>query len=461
MVDLKGTHKESKSLVVVPNNGEGNHQATVLRSTLVLLVDHNMATSASDDEVQQQSSPSREVQETRATSSASASPKKYGTSNNIEVLMAEVNELKLRLDEERRRLNDVQFSAVGEQKLENLGNLNIKTRRILKGHQGKVLCLDWSDDKRRIVSSSQDGKLIIRDSFTTNMEHAITMPTTWVMSCAFAPSGNIVACGGLDNKITVYPLVNDDGEPVASLPQTSSGLLGHGSSGAPAAGPSTSSSTLHAAQVHHPPGQGGGGGSGGGTTPIGGPSQPDSRPPIKKRPVGTHTSYMSCCLFPGTDQQIITGSGDSTCALWDVECAALIQTFHGHLADVMSIDLSPSETGNTFVSAGCDRQALIWDLRNGQCVHSFEGHEADINSVKFYPSGDAIVTGSDDATVRYAHRKSLSCSNEVIYLFQCRLFDLRADREVTRYAKESIIFGINSVDLSISGNLYDKSHSGF
>lgn len=51
---------------------------------------------------------------------------------------------------------------------------------------------------------------------------------------------------------------------------------------------------------------------------------------------------------------------------------------------------------------GCDRQALIWDMRSGQCVQSFEGHEADINTVKFYPSGDAIVTGSDDATVSYA-----------------------------------------------------------
>ena len=88
----------------------------------------------------------------------------------------------------------------------------------------------------------------------------------------------------------------------------------------------------------------------------------------------------------------------------------------------MSIDLAPSETGNTFVSGvkffflklfklfeqnllkqigiqGCDRSALIWDMRTGHKVQSFEGHDADINSVKFYPSGEAIATGSDDATV--------------------------------------------------------------
>lgn len=97
--------------------------------------------------------------------------------------------------------------------------------------------------------------MIIWDAFTTNKEHAVTMPTTWVMACAYAPSGNLVACGyfwlillsskfevffsrGLDNKVTVYPLSLD--EDVTQ----------------------------------------------------------------KKKTVGTHTSYMSCCTFPNSDQQV-------------------------------------------------------------------------------------------------------------------------------------------------------------
>ena len=63
-------------------------------------------------------------------------------------------------------------------RLDHLGNLNIKQRRLLKGHQGKVLCLDWSSaDKRHVVSSSQDGKMIIWDAFTTNK-----VPTTTLAS---------------------------------------------------------------------------------------------------------------------------------------------------------------------------------------------------------------------------------------------------------------------------------------
>ncbi|KAK2704847.1 hypothetical protein QYM36_017035 [Artemia franciscana] len=245
---------------------------------------------------------------------------------NYEALLKEVEVLRKKLDDERQKLNDVPLTTVAE-RIEPINNLNIKTRRVLKGHQAKVLCLDWCSDKRHMVSSSQDGRIIIWDSFTTNKEHAVTMPTTWVMTCAYAPSGNVVACGGLDNQVSIWP-VSFDEEPVS-----------------------------------------------------------------KRRAVGTHTSYLSHCLFPSSDQQ------------------------------------------------GCDRVAYVWDMRTGQRVQAFEGHEADINTVKFHPSGDAIATGSDDAT--------------------CRLFDLRADREIATYSKESIIFGVNSVDFSVSGRLVFAGYNDY
>ena len=47
---------------------------------------------------------------------------------------------------------------------------------------------------------------------------------------------------------------------------------------------------------------------------------------------------------------MLTGSGDATCALWDVESGQLLQSFHGHTADVMSIDLAPGPNPNSFIS---------------------------------------------------------------------------------------------------------------
>ena len=39
---------------------------------------------------------------------------------------------------------------------------------------------------------------------------------------------------------------------------------------------------------------------------------------------------------------------------------------------------------------------------------------------------------------------------------QCRFYDLRADREVAVYQKDSIIFGASTVDFSMSGKKFEK-----
>ncbi|XP_078479017.1 guanine nucleotide-binding protein subunit beta-5b-like, partial [Lampetra planeri] len=90
---------------------------------------------------------------------------------------------------------------------------------------------------------------------------------------------------------------------------------------------------------------------------------------------------------------------------------------------------------------GCDRKANVWDMRSGQNIQSFESHESDINCVKYYPSGDAFASASDDAT--------------------CRFYDLRADREVAVYQKDSVIFGASSVDFSLSGRLLFAGYNDY
>lgn len=60
---------------------------------------------------------------------------------------------------------------------------------------------------------------------------------------------------------------------------------------------------------------------------------------------------------------------------------------------------------------------------------------------QFFPNGEAICTGSDDAT--------------------CRLFDLRADQELITYSHETIICGITSIALSRSGRLVFAGYDDF
>lgn len=49
------------------------------------------------------------------------------------------------------------------------------------------------------------------DAYTTNKVHAIPLRSSWVMTCAYAPSGSYVACGGLDNICSIYSLKTREG----------------------------------------------------------------------------------------------------------------------------------------------------------------------------------------------------------------------------------------------------------
>lgn len=156
------------------------------------------------------------------------------------------------------------------------------------------------------------------------------------------------------------------------------------------------------------------------------------------RELAGHAGYLSCCRFLN-DQEIVTASGDMSCALWDLETGQQRTNFTGHRGDVMSI--SVASDNNTFISGACDASAKLWDIRTGASVQTFIGHESDINAVHYFPSFTAFGTGSDDAT--------------------CRLFDIRSDQELSCCSHEAIMVGVTSLTFSKSGRLLLSGYDDF
>jgi len=211
----------------------------------------------------------------------------------------------------------------------------LQQRRILKGHFGKIYSAHWAADSKRLVSASQDGKLIIWNAFTTNKEHAIGLRSSWVMTCAFCQHAEMVAAGGLDNIVSIYKLSSDKRaisteKPAAELAQ--------------------------------------------------------------------HEGYLSCTRFIDATQ-ILSSSGDSTSILWDITKGTAKSVFADHGSDVMSISLNPASPNvfvsgscDSFAKVWDIRSP------GKKAAMAFSGHESDINSVCFMPDGTAFATGSDDSS---------------------------------------------------------------
>lgn len=91
--------------------------------------------------------------------------------------------------------------------------IGVRTRGIAQStdYFDSILIAMITLQSRYLVSASQDGKLIVWDAYTTNKVHAIPLRSSWVMTCAYAPSGSYVACGGLDNICSIYSLKTREG----------------------------------------------------------------------------------------------------------------------------------------------------------------------------------------------------------------------------------------------------------
>jgi len=241
-----------------------------------------------------------------------------------------------------------------------------KMKRTLKGHLAKIYACAWAhQDNVHLVSASQDGKLLVWDALTTNKTHAIHLRSNWVMACDYSPESNWVASGGLDNICSIFSLKPDDSKEAGSIKAS--------------------------------------------------------------RELNAHQGYLSACKFL-SDTQILTGSGDWTCILWDIPNTAKVQEFCDHDGDVLAVALADGK--KTFLTGSCDSTCKIYDIASGKCTQSFIAGDGDVNTVSYFPNSHAFCAGTEDGTTR--------------------LFDIRADRELQQY-QEGPKTGVTSSAFSSSG----------
>jgi WD40 repeat protein len=88
----------------------------------------------------------------------------------FEKLRSEGEALAARLDSERRKGQDTTLRAAASSRgLSSVPVIrHMRTRRVLRGHLAKIYSLHWATDSQHLVSASQDGKLLVWDTYSGN-----------------------------------------------------------------------------------------------------------------------------------------------------------------------------------------------------------------------------------------------------------------------------------------------------
>ncbi|XP_002164667.1 guanine nucleotide-binding protein G(I)/G(S)/G(T) subunit beta-1 isoform X1 [Hydra vulgaris] len=295
--------------------------------------------------------------------------------SEIASLRQEAENLKNQIRDARKVAQDTNFLSVA-QNVDPICRKQMRTRKTLRGHLAKIYAMHWACDSRSLVSASQDGKLIVWDSYTTNKVHAIPLRSSWVMTCAYAQSENYVACGGLDNICTIHNLKTREGNV-----RVSQELHGH-------TGYLSCCRFLDDTQILT---------SSGDTTcclwDIETGQQLTSF-------IGHTSDVMSLSLCNDGGRTFVSGACDATAKIWDIRDGMCRQTFTGHESDINAVCYFPN--GFAFGTGSDDTTCRLFDIRSDQelLCYSQDNINCGITSVAFSKSGRLLFAGYDDFTCK-------------------------------------------------------------
>jgi len=283
--------------------------------------------------------------------------------------------------------------------------------RTLVGHRGSVTCLTTHPVFALLVSGSEDATIKTWDLESGEYEKTLKGHTNGVQALVFNRAGTLLASCSSDLSIKLW-----DFGPTATTPDCLRTLRGHDHniSGLVFLGPSDTQlascsrdSTVKLWEV--------------------------STGYCLRTLTGGHTEWVRCLAASADGALLASGGSDQTIVVWNVVTGSPTLTLreHTHVVDSLafppvgtevkldekSSSSSSSSSSSTIVesagtssssravhaylvSGGRDKTVKLWDAVTGQCLLTFSDHENWVRSVCFHPSGQYVLSVSDDRSMR-------------------------------------------------------------
>src|SRR5262249_31538872 len=114
--------------------------------------------------------------------------------------------------------------------------------------------------------------------------------------------------------------------------------------------------------------------------------------------------------------RLASSGDDGNVCLWEASDGTLLGKLQGHSGRVMSVDWSPDGTRLASAGEGKDGGELfVWDMENqkaspyGELVQTLKGHPDSVFTLAWSPTGEVLVSGGSDGTIRWWEVSSGDC----------------------------------------------------
>ena len=148
-----------------------------------------------------------------------------------------------------------------------------------------------------------------------------------------------------------------------------------------------------------------------------------------------HRNYVCSVVFSPDGKWIVSGSGDYTIKIWNVETGECVRTLKGHTDWICSVTFSPD--GKWIVFGSGKGTIKIWNVETGECMRTFHHMRTAISCLTFSHYGQYLLCDTFQKLEGYDEK-----NESVLEKSRFSLFDFRRPNLGTMHPIEAILSAI-------------------